>query len=178
MTLRRKPRISCPHCGAVYVLEKEGEAEARAETETETPEPEFHPLPIRSHDWYAFFFRLRAKPEAAPVNVAPLGKPQALVNGDARRLLKNAKDGNGTRCPYADRPTEAERAALVKIPTESDALRAWQRTLADEGYPAFGDDGSVYLWAPSEFPPGYVHDPPESEDRERQNERMEGEGRT
>jgi hypothetical protein len=161
MTARRKPRMTCPGCGAVYVLERPGEGNDTAQPEqTGDDLPAHHDMPARSHDWYVAFFRQRADPSAAPFNVAPLGRPAVIVNANARRMLQDARTGTGTRCERAKRPSESERAAMVKIPAGSPQLDAWRRTLADEGYPHFGDDGAQWLLVPSEWPPGWNTGPP------------------
>lgn len=153
MSLKRKPRITCPHCHAVYVLEKEGEAEAKVEDEGAEAIPEFYALPIRAHDWFTMFFRLRASTDRRR-NVAPIGQPPKLVSEVAYSMLKAARNGeDGMRCPYAVRPTDEERDALVKIEVGSPAFEAWRKQLADEGYQGFGQDGSKWVWIPSEYPP-------------------------
>jgi hypothetical protein len=158
MSLKRKPRITCPHCGSVYVIEKEGDPEASIDTEQPAPEASPYTLPPRSHDWFAMFFRLRGRASEAPLNIAPLGKPAKIIHRRARQMLSMAQLGVDSQCEQVDRPTEEERAALVKIAVASDASDAWRRVLADEGYRGFAEDGSVYLWVPSRWPPG--HGPP------------------
>lgn len=151
MSVKRKPRITCPHCGSVYVIEKEGDADAKVEEPGEDT-PDFQNLPLRSHDWFAMFFRLRASTDRRR-NVAPIGQPQKLVSESAYSMLKAARNGeDNLRCPYIVRPTDEERDALTRIEVGSPAYDAWRKHLADEGYQGFGQDGSKWLWVPTEFP--------------------------
>lgn len=148
MSVKRKPRITCPHCHAVYVLEKEGEPDVKAEEPADAT-PDYYDLPLRGHDWFAMFFRLRANPGPLPRNVAPLGQPPKIVHEFAYRMLKAARNGeDGLRCPYAERPTDEDRDALAKIEVGSEAFEDWRKRLADEGYVGFGQDGSKWVWVP------------------------------
>lgn len=153
MTARlRKPRITCPHCGSVYVLEREGDPLERDEGGGEAAlSSPFHVMPPRSHDWYAMFFRLRAKPEERPWRVRAPGGDR-VVHRTAFTMLQNARSNIGEQCDSGERPSDAERAAMVSIAVGSPAFDAWRRTLEAEGYRGFGSDGAEWVRVPSEWP--------------------------
>lgn len=86
--------------------------------------------------------------------------------------------GTGLPVPISELPTAEELAALVAIETDSEAFHAWRRWFGERKLRFRETDTHIcgkFIYLPSEFPPG--HDPPETEDRERESESMEGEGR-
>lgn len=150
MTKLRKPRMTCPRCGSVYVLERQGEGEAPEGAEAASPPASpFYVMHPRTWDWFAFFFRLRARSAERPFNAAAYGRPAQIVHKSALQMMKDARANTPVQCDAGERPSEAERAALIKIPVDSPAFLAWRRVLLDEGYRGFGDDGSVYVWVPA-----------------------------
>lgn len=105
---------------------------------------------------------------------AESGKPQKFSFAMAR------DQGTGLSVPIAEVPTPEELAALVSIETDSEAFHAWRRWFAERQL-RFSEHNThicgKFIYLPSEFPPGYVHDPPDDHDREQRSEVFDGEGR-
>lgn len=136
--MKRRPRIACPHCGAVYVLErgKEGDPEQAVDE----PEADAGPAVIRPRTdaWWALFWR------------------RLHAGENVLAMLGAARGDTGYPCMPAAMPTREEIDTLVDIETGSLQFLAWAAWLLEKGLRLQGGQAcGRFIRVPSDYPPGH-----------------------
>lgn len=103
---------------------------------------------------------------------ALIGRPRKSSFDEARN------SGTGLAVGINDLPSPDELASLVSIETDSAPFHAWRRWFGDRKLRFSEHDSHVcgkFIYLPSEWPPGWVHDPPQDDVDEQESEAMQGE---
>lgn len=141
MTAFRKPRLTCPHCGSVFVIEKPGDG-SKVETSDALEEQVEQPklIEIRSQDWFENFWAY-----------------YLFDNLDlCRRMIALAVT---TKCwPFdpakASPNLQAVRGTMndSKIDISGEAWSAWRKHLDGQGLRFDLNMLPAWVWVPSEWP--------------------------
>jgi len=102
-------------------------------------------LALRSGEWFAHFFA-------------------RFAAGDLKTcgfMLTMARQNAGRCVALADVPSAATIGAMPRVARDGPEWAAWRRHLRERGLSVDDSCVPLWVWAPSEWPPGWVHGPPE-----------------
>lgn len=136
MTAFRKPRLTCPHCGSVFVIEKPGDWKAYAESETSEPTAGPRLIELRKEEWFQNFWAYYLAGNLA----------------QCRKMITLGKSTEFWPFDPADAPSLDAVQAMPKVKIDSDEWTAWRKRLAEDDLRMSDQMVPVYVWVPSEWP--------------------------